>query len=109
LETSESISSYIRGVSLKDFTENRMIYDAVVRNLQVMAESTQKISQAVKDKNKEVPWRRLVGFRNILVHDYIEGINPEVVWETIVNKLPELYVIFSKIKQELESCTEDNL
>jgi uncharacterized protein with HEPN domain len=83
-----------------------MIYDAVVRNLQILAESTQKISESTKDKYKNIPWGKIAGFRNILVHDYIQGIDTEMIWSVVTSMLPELSEAFSKIKDELEESQQ---
>ena len=44
---------------------------AVIRNLQILFESTQKVSESLKQKHPEINWRAIAGFRNILVHDYL--------------------------------------
>ena len=63
--------------------------DAVLRNLQTLAESTKRLSQVLKAAHPDVNWRGIVGFRNILVHDCL-GINLVRVWEIIEHELPEL-------------------
>ena len=52
------------------FLSSSLIQDAVMRNLQTMAESTQRLSEALKSARPEVDWKALAGFRNVLVHDY---------------------------------------
>jgi uncharacterized protein with HEPN domain len=52
-----------------------MVQDAIVRRLQTIAESTQRLSDNLKQKNSDVNWRSISGFRNILVHDYLGGID----------------------------------
>jgi uncharacterized protein with HEPN domain len=63
--------------------------DAVLRNLQTMAESTQRLSEALKATQPEVEWQRIVAFRNVLVHDYL-GIDLERIWEIVHRDVPEL-------------------
>jgi uncharacterized protein with HEPN domain len=105
-ETAEVITSYVLGVSPDDFLENKMLCDAVLRNLQILSESTQKISQETKDKYKNIPWRDIAGFRNILVHDYLEGIDLIAVWNVIVRDLPNLHREFLIIKNDFERKKE---
>ena len=50
------------------FYDSTMVQDAVVRNLQTLAESTQRLSEALKNTEQEVPWRAIAGFRNVLTH-----------------------------------------
>jgi uncharacterized protein with HEPN domain len=71
------------------FKQSRLIQDAVIRNLQTMAESSQRLGDASKALVPEVPWRAISGFRNILVHDYL-GVDPDVVWQVVVADLPGL-------------------
>ncbi|MCC7106579.1 MAG: DUF86 domain-containing protein [Chloroflexi bacterium] len=66
------------------FLEDLKTQDAVLRNLQVLAESTQRLSPELKALHPELNWRAIAGFRNVLVHDYL-GVIPARVWESIAN------------------------
>lgn len=72
-----------------EFMSQSLIQDAVVRNLQVMAESSKRISDERKNRHLEVDWQEISGFRNILVHDYL-GVDLELVWNIVTNELPGL-------------------
>lgn len=78
------------------FLNDRKTYDAVIRNLQTLAESTQKFPKETKDKYPNIPWKNIAGFRNILVHDYLGDINNEHVWNIIEKYLPELEAAMHK-------------
>ncbi|MGD1104394.1 MAG: DUF86 domain-containing protein [Terriglobia bacterium] len=71
------------------FMSDTKTQDAVLRNLQILAESTQRISRNLKAAHPEVEWSKIAGLRNILVHDYL-GINLVRVWEILQHGLPEL-------------------
>lgn len=75
--------------------------DAVLRNLQVLAESSRKIPETLKAQYPEVDWRGIAGFRNILVHDYL-GIDLERVWGVIANRLPGLKEVITAMKESLD-------
>ena len=66
-----------------------------------MAESTQKLPEELKERYSSIQWKHIAGFRNILVHDYLEGINHDKVWETIWNRLPDLKDAMMQMKREL--------
>lgn len=85
------------------FLSDRIIYDAVVRNLQTMAESTSRLGEALQQRHPNIPWHAIKGFRNILVHDYLGDINPEQCWNIINKYLPDLE---SAMKQELPKWSE---
>jgi len=71
------------------FLASRMAQDATLRQLQVMAESTQRISADLKDQYPEVDWRALLGFRSVLVHNYL-GVDMDGVYLAIQMHLPVL-------------------
>jgi len=87
-ECIERIEEYIAG-GRDEFMGSSLIQDAVLRNLQTMAESTQRISYSLKTLHPEVSWRDISGFRNILVHDYL-GLDLEYIWQAIEHDLPSL-------------------
>lgn len=68
-----------------EFFANTMVQDAVVRNLQTLAESTRRLSDTAKQKKPEVDWRAIAGFRNVVVHDYWVSISSRfgTYWSTI--------------------------
>ena len=71
------------------FLESDTLQDAVLRNLQTMAEATQRLSDGLKAAHPEVEWARISAFRNVLVHDYL-GIDLEVVWRVVREEIPVL-------------------
>lgn len=71
------------------FEGSRLVQDAVVRNIQVLTESSQRLSEQIKATEAQVPWRELAGFRNVLVHGYL-GIDLQAVWSVVEQDLPAL-------------------
>jgi uncharacterized protein with HEPN domain len=69
------------------FFSDRKTQSATLRELQTLAESTQRLSDELKKAHPEIPWESISGFRNVLVHDYL-GIKPERIWEIIERDLP---------------------
>jgi uncharacterized protein with HEPN domain len=88
-ESIAKIESYTKGLDFASFMQNTLVQDAVLRNLQVLAESTQRLSEDFKKLHPEIEWYKIAGLRNILVHDYL-GIDLETVWTVVTDKLPEL-------------------
>ena len=88
-ECIERIESYIAGRDKQQFLDSTLIQDAVIRNLQVLAESTQRLSDDAKESQSRVDWFKIAGFRNVLVHDYL-GIEIERVWNILEKDLPIL-------------------
>jgi len=65
------------------------LQDAIVRNLQVLCESTQRIEAAHKDRHPEIDWASIAGMRNVLVHDYFQ-VDFETIWLVVTRDLPTL-------------------
>jgi len=76
-----------------------IIQDAVVRNLQVLAESTQRISDRVKTNYPDTEWQAISGFRNILVHDYL-GLDLKLIWSVVEKRLPPLRLKIEKMLED---------
>jgi uncharacterized protein with HEPN domain len=95
LESIERVEEYTSGGS-EQFLSDKRTQDAVLRNLQILAESSQRISPELKIAHPEVDWRGISGFRNVLVHDYL-GVNLITVWGIIEGPLKELKKRMSKI------------
>jgi uncharacterized protein with HEPN domain len=102
LECIAKVEKYINGYTKDQFIGDSKTYDAVIRNLQIMAESTQKLPKKLKDSFGVIQWGQIVGFRNILVHDYLEGVDYENVWSTIQYDLPDLKNIVTQMKEDID-------
>jgi uncharacterized protein with HEPN domain len=87
LESIERVEEYT-SEGLEQFLSDKKTQDAVLRNLQILAESTQRISPELKNAHFEIDWRGISGFRNVLVHDYL-GVNLITVWGIIESPLRE--------------------
>lgn len=96
LECIERIERYSDRNRLR-FMESEIVQDAVVRNLQVLAESSQRLSAQAKGKQPAIDWRAVAGFRNILVHDYL-GLDLDTIWPVIEQDLPTLKAALKSIK-----------
>lgn len=71
------------------FETDELIQNWIVHHLQILGEAAVRISTNFQDKHPELPWAKIIGMRNILVHDYF-GIDTEIVWSVIKKDLPEL-------------------
>jgi uncharacterized protein with HEPN domain len=71
------------------FEASRLVQDAVIRNLQTLTESSQRLSDEIKVSEPQIPWRELAGFRNVIVHGYL-GVDLGAVWLVVEQDLPAL-------------------
>ncbi len=98
LEANQRVEPYTGKDKIKFMTDT-LVQDGVIRNLQTLAESTQKISDTVKKDHPGVEWRAIAGFRNIMVHDYL-GVDLDRVWGVVENRIPKLKEEIEKILRE---------
>jgi len=89
LESVNNIQNYVGNLSYQELIGDRMRLDAIVRNFEIIGEASSKIPQDIRNKYPFIEWRKIADFRNILAHDYF-GIDYEIMWEIIKDKLPEL-------------------
>jgi uncharacterized protein with HEPN domain len=101
LEAISNIEKFVEGLTKEDFLKNVEKQYAVVRGLEIIGEATKNLSRELKAKHREIPWRDIAGMRNKLIHKYF-GIDLELVWVTIKNKLPEFKKQVLKILMEIE-------
>ncbi len=88
LESINKIERYIENLKYKDFEKNELVIDAVIRNLEIIGEASKNISDDIRNEYKNIPWKRMIGLRNITTHEYF-GIDLSIIWEIITVNLPE--------------------
>ena len=99
-ECLDRISTYLNGVNKEYFLANTMLQDAVIRNLQVLSESTQRLSSELKEKYSDIAWHKMSGFRNIIVHEYL-SLDIERVWLILENDLPPLMQAIERMMKDM--------
>ncbi len=89
LECIEKIQKYVSGMTYEDFENDERTVDAVLRNLEIIGEAARNIPSEFRVKYPDIPWRRIVGLRNVVIHEYF-GVDLENIWEIVKNDLPDL-------------------
>jgi uncharacterized protein with HEPN domain len=88
LDAIEKIERYV-GVGHDEFMAASHWQDAVIRQLEIIGEAVKQLSHEVTERRPEVPWRRIAGMRDVLIHNYM-GVDVEAVWEVTQDNLPQL-------------------
>lgn len=101
LESINLIQEYLKDCTKEQLSQNPMRYDAVLRKLQILSESVQKIPDELKKNYPDIPWKDISGFRNILVHNYLEGIDCDIIWVVTQQELPKLQRVIVVMKENL--------
>jgi uncharacterized protein with HEPN domain len=85
---------------------SRTLQDAILRNLQILCESTQRVDERYKQEHFHIPWLSIAGMRNVLVHDYFD-VDFETVWRIVERDLAPLEQVMRQILIELLESPED--
>jgi len=86
LDAIATIESYVI-VGHDEFMSKSHWQDAVIRQLEIVGEATKRLSRELRSQHPEVPWRRMAGMRDVLIHDYM-GVDLDAVWEVTQNWHP---------------------
>ena len=97
IEQIDIIEKYINNVSYGEFVGDIELLDAIMFRLIQLIENIKHISKEFKATHSNIPWGRIIGFRNGIVHEYGET-NYETVYETITTNLDELKTVLALIK-----------
>lgn len=75
--------------SRDDFEQNTEKQDAVIRRLEIIGEATKRLEDNFKKEHSSIPWRKMAGMRDVLIHDYDE-LDIDLIWQVVVKDLPVL-------------------
>lgn len=90
-EAIANIVEFVGAMTRQEFEADKKTVHAVVRNLEVIGEAVKGVPSTVRSRYPLVPWQRIAGLRDILIHHYFE-IEVDIVWDIVQSKLPELKV-----------------
>jgi uncharacterized protein with HEPN domain len=89
LQAGEKIRDFLENRTYEDFLRDGMLRAAVERNLMIVGEAARRLSEGLKQENPEIPWRKIIALRNVLIHEY-DDIDYKEIWEVATFHLPRL-------------------
>ncbi len=92
----ESILSRIEGKTYSEFVADDVLKDSIGMRFVVLGEAASKVPEEVRARNSDIPWRMMIGMRNVMAHNY-STVKYEVVWETLRQDLPPLLPMLEKL------------
>jgi len=97
------IRRYTKDLTYDEFVEDEKTMDAVLRNLEVIGEAARNIPEELKNRFPDVEWRRMIGLRNIITHEYF-GVDMNIIWQVATRNVPETEPL---VVAMLERLSED--
>ena len=88
------------------FFTDQMTQDAVMRNLHILAESCGRLPSELRERRSDINWRGIAGFRNVIVHDYL-NLDLEKIWEVIETDLPPLAIVIAEELARVDAALQD--
>lgn len=89
LSAIDRVLRYTKGITYEELVSNDMMYYAVVKNIEIMGEAANMLTNEFVSAHPETPWKQVRGMRNYIVHEYFQ-IDDVVVWDVVSNNLPTL-------------------
>ncbi len=87
------IEEFTRDMSYETFAEDKKTVNAVIRSLEIIGEATKHIPTSFRKKHPDIPWSKMAGMRDVLIHDYM-GVDLMTVWKVVQERLLELKPLF---------------
>lgn len=89
LDSIERIKRYSGGKQFTDFVDDDMMYYAIVKNIEIIGEASNLLTDEFKASHPQTPWKMVTGMRNYIVHEYFQ-VDNTVIWDVVTHDLPEL-------------------
>jgi len=89
LDSINLIEEYIKGKSKSDFLKSKQLQDSVIRRIEIIGEAIKNIPNDIKNNYNQIPWKEIIGMRDILIHQYF-GVDLDLTWQVIDKDLPKL-------------------
>lgn len=101
-EAIDLIQQYTHEMTEVVFSQNRAIQDAVVQRIQIIGEAASHIPNIIREQFSDIPWKKIVAMRNLLIHDYAH-VDEHEVWRVVKEDIPLLRPQLVRVKKSLAS------
>ncbi|MEW6285588.1 MAG: DUF86 domain-containing protein [Chloroflexota bacterium] len=102
LEAARNIGKFLTGVKYGTYSKNKMIQSAVERQLEIIGEAAKRVSNEFKEAHPEIPWKNIIGLRNILAHEYGE-VRVDRIWLIATTSAKELTTLLKPLVPKMKA------
>lgn len=89
IEAANNVQEFVAGVDFEQFSSNKMLYFAVMKNIEILGEAAYMLTKEFQEAHPQVRWQVIVKMRHVIVHGYAK-VSPEILWDTAINDIPKL-------------------
>lgn len=100
IDSINDIDAFTKNMDFESFTKDRKTINAVIRSIEVIGEAAKNIPQSVRNKHTSIPWKKMVGMRDKMIHEYF-GVDMEILWKTIKEDIPSLKPLVQELLKSL--------
>ncbi|HHT9124310.1 MAG TPA: HepT-like ribonuclease domain-containing protein [Candidatus Brocadiia bacterium] len=102
LNAIKEVEEFTEGMGFEAFLTDKKTINAVIRSLEVLGEAAKRIPEDIRERYLNIPWKRMAGMRDKLIHEY-SGVDLEIVWTVIKEELPPIKPHVKKVLQDLQT------
>lgn len=96
------VNEFMTGQDFTALIQNKLLLSAIERQVEIIGEAANHLSEEIKQKYPSVPWKKIVGFRNLISHEYFR-IDIAILWDVVVDKIPTLEIYVNEILAEYDA------
>jgi uncharacterized protein with HEPN domain len=105
LDSARLALAYVADKSREEFLQDVQLQDAVIRRLEIIGEAARRLTAATRASLPELPWRSMIGMRNVMIHQY-DAVDLGRVWDTVTAALPDLIAVLEPVISAFERPAE---
>jgi uncharacterized protein with HEPN domain len=99
IEAANNVEEFVAGVAFEQFVSNKMLFFAVMKNIEIIGEAAYMLTKEFQDSHSQVRWPVIIKMRHVIVHGYAK-VSPEILWDTAINDVPKLKVQIQEFLSE---------